>query len=152
MRLTRLPKPNRQPVRIEEWVRRVVALETRLPVSVMAGPDVTIQADAAQLDQLLINILTNAVDAALETGGGVRVSWHAGSDWDEGVEVWVDDEGPGVSNPSNLFVPFYTTKPHGSGIGLLLSRQIAEAHGGSVSLDNAPAGRGARAMIRLPRQ
>jgi two-component system nitrogen regulation sensor histidine kinase NtrY len=150
MRLTRLPKPNRQPVRIEEWVRRVVALETRLPVSIGDGPDVTIQADAAQLDQMLINVVANAVEAALETGGGVRVSWQPAEGGGDSVELCVDDEGPGVSNPSNLFVPFYTTKPQGTGIGLVLSRQIAEAHGGSVTLQPAPTDRGSRAVIRLP--
>lgn len=148
MRLTRLPKPSPQPVRIEDWVRRVVALETRLAVSVMHGPDVTIRADAAQLDQLLINLVANAVEASVENAGAVTVSWRA--DGEEAVEVWVDDEGSGVSNPANLFVPFYTTKPQGSGIGLVLSRQIAEAHGGSMSLRSSPLGRGSRATVRLP--
>jgi signal transduction histidine kinase len=109
---------------------------------------VTVRADGAQLDQLLINIVGNAVDAALETSGAVHIGWSVSGD--NGVEVWVDDEGPGISNPSNLFVPFYTTKPHGSGIGLVLSRQIAEAHGGTLALQPAPAGRGSRAVIRLP--
>ena len=151
LRLTRLPKPRPQPVRIEQWVRRVVALETRLPVTVKGGPDVTIAADSDQLDQLLINLLANAVEAARETGGGVRVGWQA-NEQDRGgeVHVWVDDDGPGVANPQNLFVPFYTTKPQGSGIGLVLSRQIAEAHGGTLTLQNAPGGRGCRALVRLP--
>lgn len=148
MRLTRLPKPTPHPVRIEQWVRRVVALETRLPVEVAPGPDLTIAADAAQLDQLLINVVANAVEAARETGGGVRVGWLAAGDG--AVEVRVDDEGPGVSNPANLFVPFYTTKPQGTGIGLVLSRQIAEAHGGTLALETNPAGRGTRVVIRLP--
>jgi signal transduction histidine kinase len=128
-----------------------VALETRLPVGVGGGPEVTVKADPAQLDQLLINLVTNAVDAAMETSGGVSVTWErVATDGGEAVEVWVDDEGPGVSNPANLFVPFYTTKPQGSGIGLVLSRQIAEAHGGSLSLQTRPSGRGARATLRLP--
>jgi two-component system, NtrC family, nitrogen regulation sensor histidine kinase NtrY len=151
VRLTRLPKPTLQPVRVEQWVRRVVGLETRLPVAVDGGPEVTIRADPAQLDQLLINLVTNAVDAATETAGGVRIGWGTvTTDGGEAVEVWVDDEGPGVSNPANLFVPFYTTKPQGSGIGLVLSRQIAEAHGGSLALQSRASARGARATLRLP--
>ena len=151
VRLTRLPKPTLQPVQVHQWVRRVVALETRLPVQVAGGPELTIRADPAQLDQLLINLVANAVDAALETGGGVAVSWQkAKTDTADSAEVIVEDEGPGVANASNLFVPFYTTKPQGSGIGLVLSRQIAEAHGGSLSLESRRSGRGARATIRLP--
>jgi len=106
---------------------------------VVPGADVTIDADAAQLEQLLINILHNATEASLETKGTVTVGWR---DMAECVEVFVRDTGPGIMNPTNLFVPFFTTKPGGSGIGLALSRQIAEAHGGSLTLANR-AGQGA---------
>jgi nitrogen fixation/metabolism regulation signal transduction histidine kinase len=146
--LARLPQPTRTPVRIDEWVRRVVALETRLEVSVRAGPPAVLSADGDQLDQLLINLVRNAADAALETGGGVRVGWHVSG----GVaEVTVDDDGPGLPDPGNLFVPFFTTKANGTGIGLVLSRQIAEAHGGTLVLEPRRGGaRGARACLRLP--
>jgi len=83
----------------------------------------------------------------LETGGGVRVRWARNANV---VEVVFEDEGPGLTSTANLFVPFFTTKPGGSGIGLVLSRQIAEAHGGSLSLQNRPAGRGCEARLRLP--
>jgi len=145
-RLARLPTPRRIPMDVGAWVRRVAALETRLPVKVTEGPPMGIAADGDQLDQLLINLVRNAVDASLATGGGVIVSW-TGSE--EGVEVAVADEGPGITEGANLFVPFFTTKPEGSGIGLVLSRQIAEAHGGSIALENRPGG-GCVATVRLP--
>ncbi|MFQ5696325.1 MAG: PAS domain-containing sensor histidine kinase, partial [Terriglobia bacterium] len=134
-------------VEVTAWVRRVAGLETRLPVAVVGGPPATIHADGDQLDQLLINLLRNAVDASIETGGRVRVGWLRNGTH---LEVWVEDEGPGLPNTSNLFVPFFTTKPGGSGIGLVLSRQIAEAHGGSLDLKNRPRGAGCQAWLRLP--
>jgi PAS domain S-box-containing protein len=146
-RLARLPAPRLAPLDVETWVRRVVTLETRLPVRIESGPAMSISADGDQLDQLLINLLRNAVDASLETGGAVRVGWNR----DNGhVDVWVRDEGPGISDSANLFVPFYTTKPNGSGIGLALSRQITEAHRGSLTLENADHPRGCVARLRLP--
>ena len=147
-RLARLPPPQKEPVNLEELVRRTASLETRLPVQVRQGPDVPIHGDAAQLEQLLINILHNAVDASCETGGGVVVGWREISDC---VELYVQDEGEGIMNPTNLFVPFFTTKPGGSGIGLTLSRQIAEAHGGSLTLMNRKGQRGSEALLRLPK-
>jgi two-component system nitrogen regulation sensor histidine kinase NtrY len=145
--LAKLPKPRPQPLEVGPWIQRVAGLETRLTVSVTAGPEVSIRADSDQLEQLLINLVRNAVDAALETGGGVAVGWQRNGSY---LEVWVQDEGPGVPNTANLFVPFFTTKPGGSGIGLALSRQIAEAHGGSVTLQNRPSGQGCEARLRLP--
>lgn len=149
-RLAQLPEPELEPLDVPDWVRRVVDLETRLNVDVVAGPPVSIPADGDQLDQLLINLLGNAVDAALETGGGVRVSWERLNGYTEQLEVRIDDEGPGLPDRRNLFVPFFTTKPQGSGIGLVLSRQIAEAHGGSLTLENRQPGPGCRARLRLP--
>jgi nitrogen fixation/metabolism regulation signal transduction histidine kinase len=149
-RLARLPAPKMQPVRVGEWIARVVNLEQRMKVRVTEGPDVTIRADADQLDQLLINILRNAVDATIERSGGnggVALEWRVDH---HTVEVMVDDEGHGVANPANLFVPFFTTKPGGSGIGLFLSRQIAEAHMGTIALKNRVPGPGCRAVISLP--
>jgi two-component system, NtrC family, nitrogen regulation sensor histidine kinase NtrY len=146
-RLAKLPPPVFQPLDVGQWIRRVAGLEPRLHVQLKPGPEVKIQADQAQLDQLLINLLHNAVDAALETGGGVRVGWGREDGY---VEVWIQDDGPGIPNPTNLFVPFFTTKPSGSGIGLVLSRQIAEAHGGSLTLENRESRRGCEARLRLP--
>jgi two-component system nitrogen regulation sensor histidine kinase NtrY len=145
-RLAKLPQPNFQPVEIAALIRRVVGLETRIKVSLDMGPELTVRADGDQLEQLLINLVRNAVDAALETGGGVRVVWHRSS---RHLDILVQDEGPGLSNTTNLFVPFFTTKPGGSGIGLVLSRQIAEAHGGTLTLENREAAVGCEATLRL---
>jgi nitrogen fixation/metabolism regulation signal transduction histidine kinase len=151
-RLTRLQKPQLREMNVGEWVRRVVALETRMPIAVVDGPEsLMIQADRDQLDQLLINLLKNAVEAVQETGGKVEIGWRAVDGARPLCEVWIDDEGPGISNSANLFVPFYTTKPTGTGIGLVLSRQIAEAHGGQLMLENRDSARGCRATCQLPR-
>ena len=147
-RLARLPSPQKEPFKLAELIGRVVSLETRLAVRIAKGPDITIEADAAQVEQLLINIVHNAVDASLETGGGVTIGWRELS---ECVELYVHDEGQGIMNPTNLFVPFFTTKPGGSGIGLALSRQIAEAHGGSLLLANRRGRPGCEALLRLPK-
>jgi signal transduction histidine kinase len=146
-RLARLPQPQPAPVDVARWIARTVSLEQRLNVTVVPGPRVIISADGDQLDQLLINLLRNATDAALETKGGVRVGWSKNG---ASIDVWVEDDGPGLSNTTNLFVPFFTTKPGGSGIGLVLSRQIAEAHGGSLVLMNRKDSHGCRARLRLP--
>jgi nitrogen fixation/metabolism regulation signal transduction histidine kinase len=146
-RLARLPPPRVGTVSIQDWVGRVAALEDRVPVEVSGGPAVQINADGDQLDQLLINLVRNAADAALETNGRVYLSWRAGNG---AAEVLVEDDGPGLPDAGNLFVPFFTTKANGSGIGLVLSRQIAEAHGGSLTLEQREDRSGARARLRLP--
>ncbi|HVW85632.1 MAG TPA: ATP-binding protein, partial [Bryobacteraceae bacterium] len=146
-RLARLPAPKLQSVYLPELIRRVVSLEQRVPVRLTEGADVTIHADPDQLEQLLINIIRNAADASVERHGAVAVEWRVS---DSLLDLIVDDEGHGISNPANLFVPFFTTKPGGSGIGLFLSRQIAESHGGTVSLKNRNPGPGCRAVITLP--
>lgn|GEM_PF-54313 len=146
-KLARLPRPVRAPLDLGAAVRHAARLEPRLPVAVADGPPLTLRADAAQLEQMLINLVRNAADAALETGGGVRVTW---SEREGAAEVRIEDDGPGLGDTSNLFVPFFTTKPEGSGIGLVLSRQIAEAHGGRLELTNRPGARGCVAVVRLP--
>jgi len=146
--LTKLPPPQKQDVDLAELVQGVASLEPRLNVKVVPGAKIKIRADAAQIEQLLINLVHNAVDAALETRGSVAMGWR---EKDNSVEIFVEDEGPGIMNMANLFVPFFTTKPDGSGIGLPLSRQIAEAHGGSLVVMNRRGGKGAEALLRLPR-
>jgi two-component system, NtrC family, nitrogen regulation sensor histidine kinase NtrY len=147
-RLARLPAPHMAPVVLKPLLQRVAGFDSRVPVHVGPGPDVTIDADADQLEQLLINLLRNASDACLEVGGGkVTLSWRRTRSQ---VEIAVEDEGPGLSNTANLFVPFFTTKPAGSGIGLVLCRQIAEAHDGSLKLENRTGARGCRVTLTLP--
>jgi nitrogen fixation/metabolism regulation signal transduction histidine kinase len=146
-RLARLPQPRLAPVELGRIVRRVAGLETRVRVEVLTCAEQTVNADADQLEQLLINLVRNAADASLVTRGAVRVGWRAHGGH---VEIRVEDEGLGLANTSNLFVPFFTTKPGGSGIGLVLSRQIAEAHGGTLTLENRAEGVGCEARLRLP--
>lgn len=150
-RLAKLPPPRPVKISLEPLICRVAALETRIPVAVLPSAVVVMTADPDQLEQLLINLLRNATDAALvdssETERAVAIGWTAG---DEKVEIRVTDSGLGIANPANLFVPFFTTKPGGSGIGLTLCRQIAEAHSGSLSLENRKDARGAVAVLALP--
>ena len=161
-RLAQMPAPKLQDVPLAPLIARVAGLETRLKVSVQQGPDVTFKADPDQLEQMLINLIRNAVDAVLETGEkpetiaakttssnghGVLVRWEPPGDQ---VAIEVQDDGPGLSNPSNLFTPFYTTKPHGSGVGLVLCRQIAEAHGGTIEISTRADRSGCLVRVLLP--
>jgi PAS domain S-box-containing protein len=145
--LARLPKPQSKPLSVTELMMRIVELEKRWPVRVMPSPEIRLVADSDQLEQALINLVRNAVDASIETNGAVTVGWTATGDW---LDIIIDDEGKGLPDTSNLFVPFFTTKPSGSGIGLALSRQIAEAHGGTITLENRVGNPGCRALLRLP--
>jgi nitrogen fixation/metabolism regulation signal transduction histidine kinase len=140
----------------------VASLETRVPVEVVPGADIVFVADADQLEQMLINLVRNAAESVLQateensnSNGSketdarrqIVLSWKAG---EETIVITIEDDGVGLMNPGNVFVPFYTTKPQGSGIGLVLSRQIAEAHGGTLELSNRSDRRGCTVKITLP--
>jgi two-component system, NtrC family, nitrogen regulation sensor histidine kinase NtrY len=146
--LAQLPPPRLRPVAVGPLLERVVLLEQRLPIRLVPGPQATLNADPDQLEQMLINLLANAVDASLANGAKpVSATWRlAGSN----LEFMIEDRGLGIANAENLFVPFYTTKPAGSGVGLALAQQIARAHGGEIRLVNREDGEGARATVRLP--
>lgn len=149
--LARMPAPTRVKIEISPLVQRVASLERRLNVKTIEGPRVTLDADPDQLEQVLINLIRNAVDASLDPSlkqaGSVEVGWRTNA---RSVEIFIRDEGPGLLNSDNLFVPFFTTKHGGSGIGLTLSRQIAEAHGGVLQLSNRSDRIGCEAVVALP--
>jgi nitrogen fixation/metabolism regulation signal transduction histidine kinase len=146
--LAQLPPPRLAPVPLGPLLERVALLEQRLQAQLDPGPSVVLNADADQLEQMFINLLANAVDASLANGSrAVHLSWWLA---DGNVLVIIDDSGLGIANSENLFVPFYTTKPEGSGVGLALAQRIARAHGGEVTLVNREDDPGARATIRLP--
>lgn len=145
--LARLPPPMSEEVDVTALIRRVVSLESRIAVEIGSDSPETIRADRSQLEQALINLVRNAADAALETGGAARVRWRrSGRD----LLIEVEDDGLGIAHTENLFVPFFTTKTGGSGIGLVLARQIIEAHGGNLLLANREGSRGAIARVRVP--
>jgi len=145
--LARLPPPNKRDFEIGELVRRVARLEQRLAVTVADAPPLHVNADPDQIEQALINLIKNAADATLPLREGVRARWRAERDV---AHIEIEDDGPGLGTTENLFTPFYTTKPGGSGIGLVLARQIAEAHGGALTLESRAKARGCVAHLSLP--
>jgi nitrogen fixation/metabolism regulation signal transduction histidine kinase len=162
-KLAQMPKPHLKDVPLAPLVSRVAALETRLKVCVQEGPNIIFLADPDQLEQMLINLIRNAADAVLENAGPISKPIKEGCNgktdgvvvrWDVDayqVTLGIEDEGPGLLNPSNVFTPFYTTKPNGSGVGLVLCRQIAEAHGGAIEIANRRDGPGCLVRVVLPR-
>ncbi|MCP4455353.1 MAG: ATP-binding protein, partial [Planctomycetes bacterium] len=149
--LTRLPDPVCVPFEVLPWIQQVALLEARVSVTVEPGPDLMLNADRGQLDQLLINLIANAAEAALESHdeaeSQVTITWHT---TDKNIQVQVQDNGPGLDQTRDVFVPFFTTKPQGCGIGLALSRQIAEVHHGYLTLQNRPDASGCVASLWLP--
>jgi two-component system nitrogen regulation sensor histidine kinase NtrY len=150
--LSRLPTPVLQPLPLGTLLSQVVQLETRLAVRIVAGLPTAVLADPDQIQQLFINLIRNAADAALQRENSsaqpeVTISWLKSGTH---AILQIIDNGEGLLNESNLFVPFYTTKPGGTGIGLVLAQQIATAHNGSVRLSNRAGEPGCIAEVSLP--
>jgi len=146
-RLARVPEPRPAPVELGEVIRRIAAMDTRCAVRVIGVAETTVLADEPLLEQALVNLVRNAIDAAVTTEGTVTIDWRAE---DDEAHVLIADDGPGIENPENLFVPLFSTKPGGSGIGLVLARNILEAHRGDVRLVNRARGTGCIAYVTLP--
>jgi nitrogen fixation/metabolism regulation signal transduction histidine kinase len=150
--LAKLPPPGKSLSAAAPLLERICHLETRAQVALEVAGDIYIYADAAQLEQALINLVRNAVDAAMqanENKSAVRVKMVCKLQSDSTL-ILVEDNGTGLANPANLFVPLYTTKPGGMGVGLILALQIIEAHGGTLTVANRTDGPGCRAEIHLP--
>jgi two-component system, NtrC family, nitrogen regulation sensor histidine kinase NtrY len=145
-RLARLPPPVIVPVRLDEHLRRVRKLIASERVQLRPSPPLLVMADADQLEQVLINLLRNALEA---DASGAQVEVQCVQDG-QGVRIDIVDQGPGLPTSDNLFVPFFTTKPGGSGIGLVLSRQIIESQHGSLRLQSRDDVPGSVASICLP--
>lgn len=147
-RLARLPEPRLEPLELAAQLRRVASLDVRCPVRVIGKGPVQVLADGPMLEQALVNLIRNAVDASEPRRGEVTIDWSVDA---SSVVLSIVDEGSGVANPDNLFVPLFSTKPGGSGIGLVLARNIVEAHGGQLRLDNRQRASGCVARVTLPR-
>lgn len=146
-RLAKIPEPTLAPVEVGACIRRVVELENGALIRVVGGPDLQVPADQDQIEQVLINLLRNAVEASAESEGTVEIGWQENHNW---LEITICDEGSGLADPESLFIPFYTTKPTGSGIGLFLCRHVAEAHGGSIIVRDRADQPGCEAVLRIP--
>ena len=145
--LARMPEPTIAPADAAAILRQVAAVHPAGRVQFAAAKGLALRADADQVQQALINLVKNAVEATPEGGAPVALRAVRGKD---SVVFEVEDSGPGVANPDNLFVPFFTTKPGGSGIGLVLARQVAEAHGGTLTLKNREDAAGCLARLVIP--
>ena len=163
-KLAQMPPPVLRECSISALVKRVAALEARVDITVVPGPEIPLMADPDQLEQMLINLLRNAAEAVLELTASQQESGQSSNVLEDSEPqitlTWklsetdailtIEDSGPGLMNPGNVFVPFYTTKPEGNGIGLVLSRQICEAHGGRLELSNRLTGSGCTVKVILP--
>jgi two-component system, NtrC family, nitrogen regulation sensor histidine kinase NtrY len=146
-RLARLPEPNRKPFPAVELADRLQRIFAGQPLEIVPFPDVTVFGDPVHLEQALINLIKNGLEANPKGAAAVQLSCVLENDQ---CEFRIADHGAGIGNPDNLFVPFYTTKHEGAGIGLILCRQIATKHHGSVTLENREEGPGAVARLTVP--
>jgi PAS domain S-box-containing protein len=152
--LARLPAPVLRPVQLHDLLAHAVRMETRLPVQLLGAPELQLELDVDQLEQALINLLRNAAEASLSRApdplGAPAQVWMQAQLHGKHLQILIDDNGPGIAATENLFVPFFTTKPGGSGVGLVLARQVVEGHGGSLTLRNRSDSSGCRVTVSLP--
>ena len=145
-KLTRIPQPDKKPVSVAHLFENTVMLiksepeNENIQVSWEIKPqDLEIVADNKQIAQVLINLLKNSVEALKNQPGG-KIILKSEINTDNKVFISVTDNGPGITTEllDKIFIPFFTTKENGSGIGLSLSRQIIQMHGGSLKVDSKP--------------
>ncbi|MCG8506979.1 MAG: ATP-binding protein, partial [Sphingomonadales bacterium] len=144
-KIAKLPEPEKREQDFRQLMEGLVKFFPENPI-VLQGEPVKLRLDAGQMEQALINLIKNAVEASSQ-GESIEVSWRQ-----EGrrLVVVVRDHGEGIQNPENLFTPYYTTKPSGSGIGLVFCQQVIEAHDGYLTIANRDDGPGCEASITLP--
>ncbi|WP_096087694.1 sensor histidine kinase [Agaribacterium haliotis] len=145
-KLARLPEPQKQMMALRPLLQRLYETYKDKGLQLLTENELSFEADPAQLEQVLVNLIKNALEAS-DRGKPIELSWRREP---HSVEISLRDFGQGIDNPDNLFIPYFTTKSEGSGIGLVLSRQIIEAHGGQLQLQNSDSGPGCLASIRLP--
>ncbi|GAB3489606.1 sensor histidine kinase [Spirosoma knui] len=145
---TTIPQPIFAEVGVEQLLRHVAQLaqanaqKSQITIDI-ASPNLAIRADAAQIEMVLINLLKNAVESLEKTPGltptDPSIRLEASADGPH-VVIRVSDNGPGIEPEAleQIFIPFYTTKKTGSGIGLSLSRQIMQLHGGQLTAESTP--------------
>jgi nitrogen fixation/metabolism regulation signal transduction histidine kinase len=145
--LSQLPDPEKERVSIRELVESVTPLFEKREIIRRSDTEITLQVDPVQMKQVLINVFKNADEAMSDSAGVIAIDWTMRN---QRLVIKITDEGSGIANPDNLFVPLYTTKEHGSGLGLVLCRQVVEAHDGNFTISNRADARGCEVMIELP--
>lgn len=140
-----LSDPERKSANLAQVVHNLGRLfpDTALKIS---GEPLEIDVDVLQLEQTLINLVKNAIEASVE-GAEIELCWQTSGDM---VQLKVIDNGSGMQNSDNLFTPYYTTKPTGSGVGLVFCQQVVEAHGGFITVANRLNAQGCEVTISLP--
>ena len=144
-KIARLPEPNKRELDIKPLIVQLSSLFRENSLK-LKGDSVTVAVDSGQIEQALINLIKNAAEAS-EEGAEILVSWFRDERY---LVLTIEDHGEGIQNSENLFTPYYTTKPSGSGIGLVFCQQVVEAHGGYLQVGNRKAAGGCEARMGLP--